>query len=58
MTAAIALLDCGEARVADKVAGNWQVNEWLKKAVLLYFRLHDNASRGRRLHALSTTRCR
>jgi len=41
--AAIALLDSGAARVAEPVTGGWQVNEWLKKAVLLYFRLHDNA---------------
>ncbi len=39
----LALLDSGEARVAEPVVGAWQVNEWLKKAVLLYFRTHDNA---------------
>jgi 2,3,4,5-tetrahydropyridine-2-carboxylate N-succinyltransferase len=39
---AIALLNSGEARVAEKINGNWQVNEWLKKAVLLFFKLHDN----------------
>jgi len=39
---AIDLLDSGAARVAEKVAGRWQVNEWLKKAVLLSFRLFDN----------------
>jgi 2,3,4,5-tetrahydropyridine-2-carboxylate N-succinyltransferase len=38
----IALLDSGQARVAEKVGGKWVVNEWLKKAVLLYFRAHDN----------------
>jgi 2,3,4,5-tetrahydropyridine-2,6-dicarboxylate N-succinyltransferase len=38
----IALLDSGRARVAEKVDGKWIVNEWLKKAVLLYFRAHDN----------------
>ncbi len=37
------LLDSGRARVAEKVDGAWRVNEWLKKAVLLYFRSHDNA---------------
>jgi 2,3,4,5-tetrahydropyridine-2-carboxylate N-succinyltransferase len=37
------LLDCGRARVAEKVDGRWTVNDWLKKAVLLYFRTHDNA---------------
>ena len=40
--ATIAFLDRGELRVAEPVAGKWQVNEWLKKAVLLYFRTHDN----------------
>jgi len=40
--AAIGLLDRGEARVAEKRDGKWVVNEWLKKAVLLYFRLHPN----------------
>jgi 2,3,4,5-tetrahydropyridine-2,6-dicarboxylate N-succinyltransferase len=39
---AIDLLDSGAARVAEKIAGHWQVNEWLKKAVLLSFRLFDN----------------
>mgnify|MGYP000185501243 CR=1 FL=1 len=36
-------LDKGELRVAEKVNGAWQVNEWLKKAVLLSFRMQDNA---------------
>ena len=36
------LLDGGQARVAEKREGRWVVNEWLKKAVLLYFRAHDN----------------
>ena len=39
--AAINLLESGEARVAEPVADGWQVNEWLKKTVLLYFRTHD-----------------
>ncbi|MEO8686472.1 MAG: 2,3,4,5-tetrahydropyridine-2,6-dicarboxylate N-succinyltransferase, partial [Devosia sp.] len=39
---ALALLDCGKARVAEKIDGQWQVNQWLKKAVLLSFRLNDN----------------
>ena len=40
---ALALLDSGEARVAEPGEdGEWTVNEWLKKAVLLSFRLHDN----------------
>ena len=42
VAAAIKLLDGGELRVAEKLDGRWQVNEWLKKAVLLYFRLHPN----------------
>lgn len=39
--AALALLDSGKARVAEKAGGDWQVNQWLKKAVLLSFRLND-----------------
>jgi 2,3,4,5-tetrahydropyridine-2-carboxylate N-succinyltransferase len=40
--AALDLLDKGKARVAEKGAdGNWVVNQWLKKAVLLSFRLND-----------------
>ena len=40
---AIHLLDTGNARVAEQQGiGDWQVNEWLKKAVLLSFRLEDN----------------
>ena len=42
--AALGLLDSGEARVAEKQAdGSWRVNQWLKKAVLLSFRLNDMA---------------
>ena len=37
---ALALLDSGAARVAEKIDGEWQVNQWLKKAVLLSFRLN------------------
>jgi len=39
---ALNLLDTGQARVAEKVNGTWQVNQWLKRAVLLSFRLNDN----------------
>ncbi len=39
---AIDLLDSGEARVAEPVDGDWKVNQWLKKAVLLSFRIRDN----------------
>ncbi len=41
---ALNLLDSGAARVAEKQAdGSWHVNQWLKKAVLLSFRLNDMA---------------
>ena len=40
---AIELLDSGKARVAEPSDDGWQVNEWLKKAVLLSFRIRDNA---------------
>jgi 2,3,4,5-tetrahydropyridine-2-carboxylate N-succinyltransferase len=36
-------LDAGTLRVAEPTSTGWVVNEWLKKAVLLYFRTHDNA---------------
>ena len=36
-------LDSGELRVAEKEAGDWVVNQWAKKAVLLSFRLNDMA---------------
>jgi 2,3,4,5-tetrahydropyridine-2-carboxylate N-succinyltransferase len=39
---AIDLLDTGKARVAEKQDGQWIVNQWLKKAVLLFFRIEDN----------------
>ena len=39
---ALAMLDAGEARVAEKSDDSWVVNQWLKKAVLLSFRLNDN----------------
>jgi 2,3,4,5-tetrahydropyridine-2-carboxylate N-succinyltransferase len=39
---ALAGLDDGSLRVAEKLDGSWQVNQWLKKAVLLSFRLNDN----------------
>jgi 2,3,4,5-tetrahydropyridine-2-carboxylate N-succinyltransferase len=39
---ALELLDSGKARVAEKVGAEWRVNQWLKKAVLLSFRLNDN----------------
>jgi 2,3,4,5-tetrahydropyridine-2-carboxylate N-succinyltransferase len=39
----IQLLDSGALRVAEPTSEGWQVNQWAKKAVLLYFRLHHNA---------------
>ncbi len=39
---AVALLDRGEERVAHKTGAGWVVNEWLKMAVLLSFRIEDN----------------
>ncbi len=41
--AALDLLDSGQERVAEKIDGEWQVNQWLKKAVLLSFRLNNMA---------------
>lgn len=40
---ALYLLDSGKERVAEKTSDGWQVNQWLKKAVLLSFRLNDMA---------------
>ena len=37
------LLDAGTLRVAEKRDGEWVINQWMKKAVLLSFRLNDNA---------------
>jgi 2,3,4,5-tetrahydropyridine-2-carboxylate N-succinyltransferase len=44
--AALSLLDEGKARVAEKIDGAWVVHQWLKKAVLLSFRLNDNRLAG------------
>ena len=41
--AALAELDAGRLRVAEKIDGQWRTNQWLKKAVLLSFRLYDSA---------------
>ena len=41
VAAAMAGLDSGELRVASKEGGDWTVHQWLKKAVLLSFRLND-----------------
>ena len=40
---AMDLLDSGKMRVAEKKNGQWELNEWLKKAVLLSFRIEDNS---------------
>ena len=39
---AVEQLDRGELRVAEKINGEWRVNEWVKKSVLLSFRINDN----------------
>ena len=39
---AIELLDAGRLRVAEKIEGQWVTHQWVKKAVLLSFRLQDN----------------
>ncbi|HJU22198.1 MAG TPA: 2,3,4,5-tetrahydropyridine-2,6-dicarboxylate N-succinyltransferase [Casimicrobiaceae bacterium] len=39
-------LDAGRLRVAEKIAGEWTTHQWIKKAVLLSFRLADNAPIG------------
>jgi 2,3,4,5-tetrahydropyridine-2,6-dicarboxylate N-succinyltransferase len=41
VSGALDLLDAGELRVAEKRQGRWHVHQWLKKAVLLSFRLND-----------------
>ena len=43
---ALNLLDSGKARVAEKIDGEWVVHQWLKKAVLLSFRLNDMTTTG------------
>src|SRR5687767_7837648 len=43
---AVALeLNAGRLRAAEKTAGPWTTHPWIKKAVVLYFRTHDNAVR-------------
>ena len=39
----LTLLNNGSLRIAEKIDNQWQVNQWLKKAVLLSFRAYDNA---------------
>ncbi|NLJ06876.1 MAG: 2,3,4,5-tetrahydropyridine-2,6-dicarboxylate N-succinyltransferase [Sphingobacteriales bacterium] len=38
----IDMLDKGRLRVAEKKYGRWEVNEWIKKAIILYFPIHEN----------------
>lgn len=40
--ATLGFVDRGHLRAAEKINGQWVVNQWIKKAILLYFRLHDN----------------
>jgi 2,3,4,5-tetrahydropyridine-2-carboxylate N-succinyltransferase len=40
----LAGLNSGALRVAEKIDGDWVTHQWIKKAVLLYFRTHDNAT--------------
>jgi 2,3,4,5-tetrahydropyridine-2,6-dicarboxylate N-succinyltransferase len=42
VTEALNLLDTGKARVAEKINGDWVTHQWLKKAVLLSFRINEN----------------
>lgn len=35
------MLDCGQLRIAEKVEGTWVVNEWMKKAIILYFSINQ-----------------
>ena len=42
VSACMQALESGLARVAEPVSGDWKVNQWLKKSVLLYFRIHAN----------------
>ncbi len=42
VTETLALLDAGRLRVAEKIDGDWVTHQWLKKAVLLSFRINEN----------------
>ncbi len=46
VAATLSGLDEGTLRVAEKIDGRWQVHQWIKKAVLLSFRLEDNGVMG------------
>jgi 2,3,4,5-tetrahydropyridine-2,6-dicarboxylate N-succinyltransferase len=43
LDAIVAELNAGRLRVAEKIDGTWITHQWIKKAVLLYFRTHDNS---------------
>jgi len=43
VTQVLAMLDSGKLRVAEKIAGEWVTHQWIKKAVLLSFRIEDNS---------------
>lgn len=42
LTQIIHQLNTGECRVAEKINGTWHTHQWLKKAILLFFKTHDN----------------
>ena len=52
----IRLVDSGEPRVAEKVDGEWVIHEWVRSAILLYFRRSDGGPRADPMS--STTRSR
>jgi 2,3,4,5-tetrahydropyridine-2-carboxylate N-succinyltransferase len=43
VTQVLDMLDNGKLRVAEKIDGEWHTHQWLKKAVLLSFRMEDNS---------------
>lgn len=43
ISSVIGLIDSGSLRIAEKKNGSWQVNQWAKKAILLYFKFFQNA---------------
>ena len=53
--AALAGLDEGRFRVAERKGDDWQVNQWLKKAVLLSFRLNDMTTIDRKSTRLNSS---
>ncbi|MBY0379914.1 MAG: 2,3,4,5-tetrahydropyridine-2,6-dicarboxylate N-succinyltransferase, partial [Burkholderiales bacterium] len=42
VSTAINTLDCGGVRVAEKIGYDWQINEWIKKSILLYFKFNPS----------------